>query len=328
MTYQDRTDEKLTALALGEISAKKIAEFRREWEFCQEEDLWEFFRKIFPDADPSSVGEKKLRRGDAMAFICHSLKAMALKTANYYSLGDSSDYVWLLSLGSWGQSCWVAAFCCIGRWYESFWEEIKHLPMGTDPVHPGLNPEYWLLRSQYGRKLKKFSGDLVVGHADIILNKDVNILVGFNGSGKTILLEALAHYAHEQGICCSFYRGVMPREEINLRRSLDCLQGSNCFPDKVLKSFQEKNFSLNAHYSQGEVALLSLTSFLLEECHHNVLLFENFEWGMHLGIQRYLIDLCQEVCPCSQLILATHSPAVIMKGWLDNVFQMEDIISK
>lgn len=306
---EDRFDEKLKALALGGISASKLAEFRREWEFCLEEDLEKFFRKIFPDDDLSSVGERKLRKGDAMSFLWGYLR----KRKDFFEEEG------------WGTRCWVAAFCRIGRWYESIWEEIKELPMGHDPVHAGLNPECWLMQGP-GRKIKKFSGDLYVGYADIHFNEDVNVFVGLNGSGKTVLLEAIAHYAHEQGICCSFYRGVMPREEINLRRSLDCLQGSNCFPDKVLKSFQEKNFSLNAHYSQGEMALLSLTSFLLEESIHNVLLFDNFEWGMHLGVQRYLIDLCREVCPYSQLILATHSPSVIQEGWLDKVFQMEDIL--
>jgi predicted ATP-binding protein involved in virulence len=45
----------------------------------------------------------------------------------------------------------------------------------------------------------------------------------------------------------------------------------------------------------------------------------NIEW------QKRLIDLCLELNPNVQIILTTHSPAVVMNGWVDSVTEVSDI---
>ena len=44
-----------------------------------------------------------------------------------------------------------------------------------------------------------------------------------------------------------------------------------------------------------------------------------FEW------QQKLIGLIREMNPNAQIILTTHSPAVIMEGWMDSVTEVSDI---
>ena len=42
-------------------------------------------------------------------------------------------------------------------------------------------------------------------------------------------------------------------------------------------------------------------------------------------MQKRLIDLILDLNPNVQIILTTHSPAVIMNGWMDNVTEVSDI---
>ena len=45
-------------------------------------------------------------------------------------------------------------------------------------------------------------------------------------------------------------------------------------------------------------------------------------------MQKRLIDLILDLNPNVQIILATHSPAVIMNGWMDSVTEVSDITDK
>jgi len=47
--------------------------------------------------------------------------------------------------------------------------------------------------------------------------------------------------------------------------------------------------------------------------------------SLHIEWQKRLIDLCVELNPQVQIILTTHSPAVVMNGWIDSVTEVSDI---
>jgi predicted ATP-dependent endonuclease of OLD family len=49
------------------------------------------------------------------------------------------------------------------------------------------------------------------------------------------------------------------------------------------------------------------------------------EVSLHIEWQKRLIDLCVELNPQVQIILTTHSPAVVMNGWIDSVTEVSDI---
>lgn len=78
--------------------------------------------------------------------------------------------------------------------------------------------------------------------------------------------------------------------------------------------------------SSGEKQLLViLLTVLVEDQQHYVLFMDEPEVSLHIEWQKRLIDLILELNPNVQIILTTHSPAVIMNGWLDSVTEVSDI---
>lgn len=79
--------------------------------------------------------------------------------------------------------------------------------------------------------------------------------------------------------------------------------------------------------SSGEKQILCiLLTVLVEDMQPYVLLMDEPEVSLHIDWQERLIEMILDLNPNVQLILTTHSPAVIMKGWMDNVINVEDIV--
>ena len=51
------------------------------------------------------------------------------------------------------------------------------------------------------------------------------------------------------------------------------------------------------------------------------------EVSLHFDWQKVLIQYIRELNPTIQIILATHSPAVIINGWHDKVSDVRDLIT-
>ena len=49
------------------------------------------------------------------------------------------------------------------------------------------------------------------------------------------------------------------------------------------------------------------------------------EVSLHVEWQQRLIGLIRQLNPNVQIILTTHSPAMIMDGWMDAVTEVSDI---
>ncbi len=78
--------------------------------------------------------------------------------------------------------------------------------------------------------------------------------------------------------------------------------------------------------SSGEKQMLAiLLTVLIQDNNHCVLFMDEPEVSLHIEWQKRLIDLVLELNPNVQVILTTHSPAVIMNGWMDNVTEVSDI---
>ena len=109
----------------------------------------------------------------------------------------------------------------------------------------------------------------------------------------------------------------------------------NLFADtgkKILRTENEIRFTqigetLHPYQlSSGEKQMLAiLLTVLIEDNKHTVLFMDEPEVSLHIEWQKQLIDLILELNPNVQIILTTHSPAVIMKGWLDQVTEVSDI---
>lgn len=81
--------------------------------------------------------------------------------------------------------------------------------------------------------------------------------------------------------------------------------------------------------SSGEKQILAiLLTVLIEDNKPYVLFMDEPEISLHIEWQKQLIDLVLELNPNVQIILTTHSPAVIMNGWIDHVTEVSDITDK
>ena len=79
--------------------------------------------------------------------------------------------------------------------------------------------------------------------------------------------------------------------------------------------------------SSGEKQMLIiLLTVLVENREPYVLLMDEPEISLHIEWQQRLLELITDLNPNVQIILTTHSPAVIMSGWADRVTDVEDII--
>lgn len=79
--------------------------------------------------------------------------------------------------------------------------------------------------------------------------------------------------------------------------------------------------------SSGEKQILViLLTVLVEDNKPYVLFMDEPEVSLHVEWQKRLVDLILELNPQVQIILTTHSPAVVMNGWMDKVTEVSDII--
>ena len=81
--------------------------------------------------------------------------------------------------------------------------------------------------------------------------------------------------------------------------------------------------------SSGEKQMLViLLTVLVEDQRPYVLFMDEPEVSLHVEWQERLIDLILSLNPNVQIILTTHSPALVMNGWMDRVTEVSDITDK
>ncbi len=79
--------------------------------------------------------------------------------------------------------------------------------------------------------------------------------------------------------------------------------------------------------SSGEKQMLViLLTVLIEDNQPYTLFMDEPEVSLHIDWQQKLIDMILELNPHVQIVLTTHSPAVIMNGWSDHVTEVTDIV--
>ena len=101
---------------------------------------------------------------------------------------------------------------------------------------------------------------------------------------------------------------------------------------KIIRTENEIRFSqigetlVPYQLSSGEKQMLAiLLTVLVEDQLPYVLFMDEPEVSLHIDWQKRLIDLIMELNPNVQIILTTHSPAVIMDGWMEHVTEVSDI---
>ena len=101
---------------------------------------------------------------------------------------------------------------------------------------------------------------------------------------------------------------------------------------KIIRTANELQFTqigevlLPYRLSSGEKQILIiLLTVLVEDNQPCVLFMDEPEVSLNLEWQKRLVDLCLELNPNVQIILTTHSPAIVMNGWVDSVTEVSDI---
>lgn len=80
--------------------------------------------------------------------------------------------------------------------------------------------------------------------------------------------------------------------------------------------------------SSGEKQIIVILLTVLVQDNKSAILFmDEPEISLHIDWQRKLIQYIKELNPNVQIILATHSPGIILEGWADKVFEVSDLIT-
>ena len=79
--------------------------------------------------------------------------------------------------------------------------------------------------------------------------------------------------------------------------------------------------------SSGEKQLLLiLINVFLQEKRPAIMMMDEPELSLHICWQQSLIEAIRRINPNCQLIITTHSPSILSKGWSDKVVYMQDIV--
>ena len=133
--------------------------------------------------------------------------------------------------------------------------------------------------------------------------------------------------------------------QVNIaNRMIEALQNGNApeaqrlsavktkFQDMIIRTANEIRFlqigeELTPYQlSSGEKQMLViLLTVLVEDNKPYLLLMDEPEVSLHIDWQQQLIELITTLNPNAQIILTTHSPALIMNGWMDSVTEVNEI---
>lgn len=104
---------------------------------------------------------------------------------------------------------------------------------------------------------------------------------------------------------------------------------------KIIRNSNEIMFSQDGdtlypfQLSSGEKQMLViLLTVLVQDNQNGALFMDEPEISLHVEWQERLISIIRDLNPNVQIILTTHSPAVIMNGWTDVVTEVSDITTE
>lgn len=199
-------------------------------------------------------------------------------------------------------------------------------------------------------------------HIDWELRPDVNILSGVNGIGKSTIINRMVtqlEHGDLPTVQITFEPAdaeVIPFDLIRvgeggrLERLLNLYGYLQCdktpFYRVVDELFavtektivrgeaevlfrQDDEILTTEQLSSGErQMLIILLSVLVQEGNPYVLFMDEPEISLHFEWQEKLITNIRRLNPNAQVILSTHSPAIIMSGWMNAVTEVSDITVK
>lgn len=162
--------------------------------------------------------------------------------------------------------------------------------------------------------ISTYPEDATLLRYDVITTPDVRSEFDTNLNG---LQQRIVHYPHNERweLFCDIVDEMFAPTEKTIARDANEVEMIQWGERLDLK-----------YLSSGEKQMLTiLMTVLLEDGDHTVLLMDEPEVSLHLEWQQVLITTIQRLNPNVQIILSTHSPAIIMNGWMDKVTEVSDI---
>lgn len=95
--------------------------------------------------------------------------------------------------------------------------------------------------------------------------------------------------------------------------------------------FRDKNGKKITPYrlSSGEKhMIIMLLTALVQDNKHAIMIMDEPEISLHTDWQENLISNIRKLNPNVQLIIATHSPSIVINGWQDKIFEIDELIVK
>ena len=93
----------------------------------------------------------------------------------------------------------------------------------------------------------------------------------------------------------------------------------------TIKIFDEEFVDIK-DLSSGERQLIYIFLKLINSSKKTIFLMDEPEISLHLEWQEKLISEIMKISPDCQLIIVTHSPAIVMNGWMDSYIDIDDIL--
>lgn len=138
--------------------------------------------------------------------------------------------------------------------------------------------------------------------------QQVNVLIGPNGSGKTLIMQDIEEQLGPNEIDYSVISHYEPSTS-----------------HLVLKDLLEKK-----HLSKGQEKLkqILLMADYLIGITEPLLVLDDVETSLDIDTQRNLINWVLEINPDIQLIFSSHSPTIYYSGWLDSVVHTSKLLKQ
>ena len=93
----------------------------------------------------------------------------------------------------------------------------------------------------------------------------------------------------------------------------------------IIKIFNDEFIDIQ-DLSSGERQLIYIFLKLINSSKKTIFLMDEPEISLHLEWQEILISEIMKISPHCQLIIVTHSPAIVMNGWMDSYIDIDDIL--
>lgn len=164
--------------------------------------------------------------------------------------------------------------------------------------------------------------------------QDINIITGFNGSGKTTLLNKILSLNEESSSMYNRLNGLPP----NFIDYPEVLKELNGYFENLNKTLLIRNNELLCEIegkeypcsvlSENERYLIDLLFWVyVSSQEYDTLLIDNIETGLHIDFQEDLLSSLLKLAPETQFFIVTHSPSIVMDGYLDSFLNIKEFNS-